>query len=533
MAKGRKRHFVNGRTLEPFFQSARIPVGFFKDIPVEEVGFTDEIVDILKHRLGISSVCSLVQYSSAELRRSYSLREYVSEVLDTIDDYLYEIIEKRKKEYYDSPEPLYRLLEVKDISRYGNVLLYDFNRIVTRYVPACFASLRANGIITLQDFLKMDLVTYHEYHECSDVEIRVVLSDVKKGLRSVSKVPGLPYPLDYPGKEAITYPLPEDSREKVASLTDDRIAGDKVSLKGLSSYEKALYNRSKDAIDDCSADFYYDVADNKEIFGGLAKSLAVFCSAEIELLQRKTMIRSLYAGVPARLRSMPARVLCRYMRPRYVSADKDWSYRSIYSSRDIVFFKGWAPFRSDNKMVSLEDAFAHFEELMDGCSTIEELDRVIETDNDEQFIDLLHWLSRATMLNAVYDTFMKPPRQRSHEATKQMKLEVPETDPDEVIDRFNELMDESDLSAAVFPYYNGTYDNSFWDTCRSCRYDFMAVYMLLTGKTSVPADIADDFLFVEDADTYKKYILTDRYDNYLYAINPDTGMVSVKEHAFD
>ncbi|MCD8286663.1 MAG: hypothetical protein LUD50_05510 [Clostridia bacterium] len=531
MAKGKKRHFLNGRTLEPFAESACVPYGFFKNDPIEEVGFSDEIVEILKHYLGISSVWSIMNYSSAQLRRSWSLRNYVSEVIDTVDDYIYEAIEKRKKEYYDDPVPVYKLLEVKDISRYGNYLLYDFNRKVLHFVPEVFAPLRANGIITLQDFLKMNLVVYHEYAECNDKQVRTILSEVKKGLRSISKVPSLAFPLDSPGKDVIIYPLPEDARERVSSLTDDRIAGDKVSLKGMTSYEKALYNRSKDAIDDCGEDFYYDVLDGKEVFEGLAKGLAMFCSPEIELLERKSMIRSLYLSVPEKLRQMPARALCHYMRPRYTNTGNDWPYRDWCGIRQVVFFNGWDAFRTSDRMVSLEKAFMHMEELMDSCSTVDELDKLIETDNDVQFIDLLDWLSHATMLNAIYDSFMKPHRQRSHEATKQMKQRITETDPDEVIARFNELKKMSfDMPPADFPYYDDN-DNSFWDTCRGCRYDFFSVYMLLTGKTSVPGDIVDGFLYGDDADDLKRYVLQDRYAVLLYGYNPETGMVTINDDA--
>lgn len=532
MARGKKRQFVNGKSQDSFADCACIPVnGFFTDEPVDDVGFSDEILNILKRYEGIYTVRSLMVHSSIQLRRCWSLREYMPEVLDTIDEYLIEVIGKRRKEYYDNPVPVYTLLGVKDISRYANCLLYDFNRMVLHYVPGTFDCLRANGIITLQDFLKLDLAAWHRFDEWTDTGVRVVLRDVKRNLRSASKLPSLPYPLDSPGKEAITFPLPEEAREKVSSLTDDRLAGDKVSLKGLSPYEKALYNRAKDAIDDCTADFYYDILDFKEPAERLAQSLALFCSPEIELMQRRAMICSLYLAVPDRIRKMPARALCHYMMPRYTHEDRNWPYRDRYNSREVVFFQNWQPFSSGSRMISLEDAFAHFEELMNGCRVIDELDRLIDEDRDMQFIDLLHWLSHATMLNGVYDSFFKPPRQHSHEASKQMQQLVPETDPDKVIAFFSAMKKNIKGRPEEFSFYyafGSDISTSIWETCYAARYDFFSVYMLLTGRTCIPAAILDGFLYESDAECYKKYFIGSSSSN-LYEYSAETGMVTIRD----
>ncbi|MCD8294151.1 MAG: hypothetical protein LUE27_02730 [Clostridia bacterium] len=537
MARGRKRHFLNGNSQETFAESASVPAnGVYKSVSIDEAGFSDEIADKMKHSLGITTVGQLLQYSSYDLRHSWSLKEYVIETLDTFDEYLYESLEKQKKEYYDNPEPIYRLLGLKDPGRYANYLIYDFNEAVLHFIPEVFGSLRKNGIITLLDFFKLDLVAYHELFECSDNEARLVLVCVKKGLRSISKVPAMVMQLDSAGKDVITYPLPEDARGKVSSLTDDRIAGDRVSLKGMTSYEKALYGKSCEAIEDCGEGFYYDVIDSKEIFESFSKSLAVFYSQELELLQRKEMIRSLYFAVPDRIRKMPARVLCRYMRPRYTDTGSEWPYRNYYNAREVVFFKSYEPIRTSDRMMTLEAAFGHMEDLMNGCSTIEELDKLINADNDKQFMDLLDWLSHANMLNAIYDTFMKPPRQHSHEAPKQMKQEITETDPDEVIARFAGIMNDSpDDSLDGFPYYqDDDWNYSAWSIYRYCRYDFFSVYMLLTGKTSVPAGILDDFLYTEDAEDFKRYLTYEsRNDSCCYEYNPETGMVSIKANVFE
>ncbi|MCD8307742.1 MAG: hypothetical protein LUD51_05925 [Clostridia bacterium] len=536
MARGKKRHFLNGNSHDTFADDACVNAnGAYKTVAIDEAGFSDEILDIMKHRMGIGTVGQLLQYSSFDLRHSWCLKNYMIETLDTFDDYLYESLEKQKKEYYDNPVPIYRLLGLKDISRYANYLIYDFNRVVLHFIPEVFGSLRKRGIITLMDFLKLDLAAYHENFECTDYEVRIVLGGVKKGLRSINKVPSMVMPLDCPGKDVITYPLPEDAREKVSSITDDRIAGDKVSLKGMTSYEKALYSRSAEAIEDCGEGFYYDVLDNREPFESFAKSLAVFHAPEMELLQRKEMIRRLYYAVPDRLKKMPARVLNRYMRPRYTDTGSDWPYRSYFNSKDVVFFKSYEPLRKSDRMMTLEDAFSHMEDLMNGCTTIEELDRLIDTDNDEQFIDLLDWLSHASVLNAIYDNFMKPPRQHSHEAAKQMKQQITETDPDEVIARFHEMMIDSDEECDAFPYYgDDDWNYSFWSIYSGCRYDFFAVYMLLTGKTSVPGNILDGFLYLEDADDFRKYLSYEsKYDSFCYEYNPDTGMVTMKEKAFE
>ncbi len=532
MARGKKRHFIEGRSYELFADSIRVsPSGIFKNVTLEDAGFSPEAINGLND-YGINTLGRLLQKSSAELRHYWYLKEYVNEILDTLDDYFFNEIERRKKEYYDSPVPVYKLLGLTDISRYANILFYDFNKRTMNFVAETFSSMRANGIITLQDFLKMDLVTYHGFYECSDKGVRFILCEAKKGLRSVSKMPLMPDKLDPPGKTVLTYPIPEDSRAKIASLTDDRIAGDKVSTRGLSTYEKALYERSRDAIDDCGPDFYYDVADNKELFRGLAQGLAEFYAPEIELMQRKAMIRKLYLSVPERFKMIPVRFLCHYMRPRSVEVDKEWPYREYYDTVNVVFFSSWEAFRKEKRMLSLEAAYDHLEELMNSCSTIEELDNLIKTDRDEQFMDLLHWLSHATMLNAVYDTFMNPYKRRAHEAPDEMRRLIPETDPDEVLARFAEIMDNSDENApAEILYYHDDYSGSVHDSYYACRYDFFAVYMLLTGKISVPADIADAFLYVEDSESLIYYLRNGGYSFWLYEFNKETGMLTIKDSA--
>ncbi len=510
--------------------------GVFSKIPLDHVGFDPYVLDQLRvHRITV--IGQLIGYSPASLRKKRYLQSFVIEMMDALDEYFCNAFEEGKKAYRKNPLPVYRLIGLKDISRYRNYLLYDFN-IGSYHDNSDINSLRAHGIITLQDYLKMNLLTYHEYgHYEDDASVRAMLMHFRTVLDTKIRIMlPVPYPLDEPESQVISCPLPARAAYTVSSLTDDRIAGDEVSTDGLTPYEKALYDRTREAIDDCGGEFYYDVLDNREFFESLEKSLAVFRSPVLELMQRRIMLRNLYMSVPERFRRMPARALYHYMVPRR----RDGHYSSPYTKyasygREVRFLRSWELFHGQGRMMPLEDCYRHLEKQLDGCESIEEFDNLIETDCDWQLLDLFHWLANVSMLTAVWDNFLRDTEYSVREATDERKALVPETNPDETIARFT-LMNHSKKPArtGLFDYYERPYSYTWFglkDRYKAYRYDFFAVYMLLTGKTSVPFDLARGLLRPEDAISLANFF--SEFSNYifLYDYNPDTDMVTMKPHA--
>ncbi len=509
--------------------------GVFAKIPLDHVGFDPYILEQLRvHR--ITMLGQLLTYSPASLRKKRYLQSFIIEILDALDEYFCKAFEEGKKAYYDNPLPIYKLMKLENIDQYRNYLLYDF-KVGMRNFPQEFSELRAHGIITVYEFLKMNLVTLHEITVIGDSYVRHMMINLHDALQYLflARTHPMPCPLDEPETQIITYPLPAKAMYKAALLTDDRIAGEEVSTEGLTPYEKALYDRSRDAIDLCGADFYYDVLDNREAFAGFAKRLSAFTSPVLELMQRKEELRNLYMAVPEKFRKMPARALYHYMVPR-LRTNRGTSY-CIYavSSREVRFLNSWEQFHGAGRMASLEDCYRHLEHTVEACGTIEDFDKLMDYDGDWQFQDLLSWLANVSMLNAVYDNFLRFSQPMEHEATEEMQAIVPMDDPDDVIAFFARLnrSKKKDL-AAVFRYYEEPQAYTGFDLhdrCNEYRYDFFAVYMLLTGRTSVPFKLCRSILRSEDITGMTSYFSEKRGYTYLYEYNTDTDTVTLKPDA--
>ncbi|MCD8286664.1 MAG: hypothetical protein LUD50_05515 [Clostridia bacterium] len=511
--------------------------GVFSKIPLDHVGFDPYILDLLtSHR--IKTIGQLIVQSPASLRKKRYLQGLVIDMLDALDEYFCRAFEKGRKAYNENPLPIYKLLGLEDIGRYRNFLLYDFKSRLS--FEQTYADLCAHGIITLQDLLKMNLVSWHEICALNaDVYVRRMLRDLSAGLDSrVRNIIPMAYPLDDAGTEIITYPLPPKAIYAVSSLTDDRIAGDEVSTEGLTPYEKALYDKTCEAIEDCGEGFYYDVMDNREFFECLAKSLSVFWPPALQLMQRRTMLHNLYMSVPERFRKIPARALYHYRAPRRKDGFKCSPYETYNycHDREVWCFASWEIFQGKGRMMPLEDCYRHLEKQAWNCETIDDFDRLIEADRDWQFLDLLYWLGRVSMLTAIYDNFLRCDETAPREASDGMKALVRSSDPDEVIAWFTATNHTKQLDTRVFEYYDRPYV-FYWFNFRSryttCRYDFFAVYMLLTGKTSVPFSLARGLLHPEDAISLRNFFYEYSDSIYLYNYNPKTDTVTIKPHALE
>ncbi|MCD8294152.1 MAG: hypothetical protein LUE27_02735 [Clostridia bacterium] len=510
--------------------------GFFSKIPLEHVGFSVEVLDLLKSHK-ITMIGQLLKFSPASLRKKKYLTGHVIKMLDALDEYFCNAFEEGRKAYYENPVPLYKLLRLKDIDFCRNYLLYDYRQSEYGYRED-FRNFRAHGVITLYDFLKLDLGTYHEYGILWGESLRGMLRSFRSGLDFCIKISQrMTYPLNEHETEVISYPLPEAARYKVSCLTDDRIAGDEVSTARLSSYEKALYDRTQGALEDCGETFYYDVLDNREAFSNLAKSFASFCAPALEFMQRKIMIRNLYMGVPEKFRQMPARALYHYMVPRHSGPRQTSPYDKYRIGRDASFFRKWELFRTTCRMATVEEAYWHLEEITEACRDISDFDRMLENDMIWPFLDLMHWLGRVSMLSAVYDCFLRYSEYDRHEAADEMKAIVPVTDPDEVIGRFAAINNgKAKVKPGIFVYYDSEEDHTwfgFRDRYISYRYDFFAVYMLLSGKTSVPLEKARKVLHPEESNRLINLFCEFADYTYLYEYNPDTDSVDMKPHALE
>ncbi|MCD8307741.1 MAG: hypothetical protein LUD51_05920 [Clostridia bacterium] len=538
MPKKEKRQYITDTRSQSGLQYMLhiSPDGVFSRIPLDHVGFDDDVLELLaNHR--IMTIGQILKCSPASLRKKRYLAGYVIGMMDALDAYFCRAFEEGKKAYQNNPVPIYRLIGLKDIDRYRNYLLYDFKQSRNNYSVDGDA-LRAHGIITLYDFLKMNLIEYHKYGRYEDSTLRSMLMNLHSDLDIITRrMLPMSYPLNEPEIQVISYPLPAREAYKVSSLTDDRIAGDEVSTAGLTVYEKALYDRSAEAIADCGADFYYDVLDNREAFEKLAECLAAFCPAALELMQRKEMLRSLYMAVPERFRQMPARALYHYKMPRNRNGFKSSPY-SMYvgTAREPSFFRNWELFHSTGRMLSLEDAYRHMERMAEACRTIEDFDWLLENDGDWEFLDLLHWVGNVSMLTAVYDTFLRDTEEDGHEAPDEMKAIADGTDPDDVISRLSKMKRSKKADpGGPFQYYSplrGTNCYIYFLPYRryaSYRYDFFAVYMLLSGKDSVPFDLVRRVLYPDDAEKVKNFL----GGELLYEYHPDTDTVDMKPHALE
>ncbi|MCD8294153.1 MAG: hypothetical protein LUE27_02740 [Clostridia bacterium] len=536
----RKRQLItDARCVQPLNCMLSISnLGYFDRIPLEHVGFSDDILELLREH-GMTVLGDILGQSPAALRRRRYLYAYVPDMLDALDAYFCKAFEEGEKAYREDPVPIYRLLKLRDIEKYRFCLLHDFSSNVTKSFPDVFKALRASGIITVYDFFKMNLIDYHECVDQDDSSLRYMLNWISIVLKgSVCNTLPMPCPVNDRETEVITYPLPAIAKRKVSLLTDDRIAGDDVSVKRLTPYEKALYDRSEEAIEDCGVGFYYDVVEDKEPFVSLSKTLAAFYAPVLELMQRKVLLRNLYMAVPEKFRQMPVRAMYHYMVPRSMNPEGNSPYcRFACCGREVPFFKEWELFQHQGRMMPLEDAYRHLEELVEECGTIEDFDRIMETDGDWEFLDLLHWLGSVSMLTAVYDSFLKTSYKDSHEAPDAMKAIIPEADPDEVIARLCAMKhDQKQVNPDVFPYYKKPYDAfrlTMSGRFSSSRYDFFAVYMLLAGKTSVPYSIARNILHLADGRELLLFFRDFSNKNYLYEYNPDTDSVDMKPHALE
>ncbi|MCD8294157.1 MAG: hypothetical protein LUE27_02760 [Clostridia bacterium] len=391
----KRRKYLKATSEEPLYKQLGLTLcGRFSEMDIGVLGLPKEIVSFYRD-IDFNSVSHYLDQTPENVWHLLFVYVDRNKVLDTLDDFFVDYFESVKKAYEANPVPIYKLIEIPDLKRYINKSIWS---LIARddqdyeMIPKAIRSLEQHGIISMYELLKLNLHDFHSYTDVNENEAREFLSHIKSvDVEHFDTLTTFCAPMKVKEDVPVIPPFPVKSKARVSAMIDDALAGDDVSTEGLSDYDRTLYSMAKAAADLCGSDFYFDVADNPDIFRNLGEALVRFSGPMLEMMDLNYKRACLYNKVPEGIRPFTTGLLYQYRHPQdYFDATKLKSYM-----------------RGIDPDMPLEEAYMLMDEKLRSAQSIGEYNRILFDCNASALDDIMEWVATISIERAVDECVYK------------------------------------------------------------------------------------------------------------------------------
>ncbi len=389
----KRRKYLRSTCEDPLYEQLGLTLcGRFSEMDIGVLGLPEKIVSFYRE-IDFNHVSNYLDQTPDGVDHLLFVNVNKNEVLDTLDAFFADYFDRVKKAYEANPVPIYELIGIPDLKRYRNKSVWslplksDYLHLIVTH------GLERNGIISMYELLKLNLNDLHKFIKFTDDnQAREFLSFLKTmDVERFNELTDFCAPVDEDEEVPVLPCVPAGSSKKVSGMMDDVLAGDEVSLEGLSAYERALYKKAKAAVDICGSDFYFDVVDNPEEFRKAGKAFVQATGTLLEMMDRNCRRACLYNAVPEWIRNLPIGFLIQYCHTE-----------TLY---DINVIKSYMS--GIDPDLALEKTYLETDELLRSAGNLGDYDHIVFTHNVRMLDDIMDWAATFSIEGAVDECVYK------------------------------------------------------------------------------------------------------------------------------